>query len=276
MKFQYKALVAALALSAAAVPAQAGVQKAVLNGDSSMVLTLLDFSSNVSAMFDLGYTYSQFNQLVVDAHTNGTLNAGGLTKSLSFDLTSGDYADAWNTFSGLVNPANVKWAVYAADGQGTGVGAQGDITTYKSGANLTATTQLTTAIANFNGYVNNAGFTGNHLTVADGAGVTTSNTSLAFAGRATAYGSTGRVNAAGHVSMNTLDTSMTVVQRLTGANAGQPVSFSTLGQNNKNFLFTMSSTGTLDFVVPVPEADSYAMLLAGLGVAGLVARRRQA
>jgi hypothetical protein len=73
---------------------------------------------------------------------------------------------------------------------------------------------------------------------------------------------------------------MTVVQQLTGATAASPVAFNTLGNANGNYTFNMASTGLLTFsvpsVTPVPEADSYAMLLAGLGVIGLVARRRKA
>lgn len=275
MKFQVKALVAALALSAATVPAQAGMQMATLTGDSSMILTLLDFSSNMSATFDLGYTYSQFQDLVVDAHTSGTMSADGLSKTFTFDLAAGDYADAWSTFFSTASASSTTWAVYAADGTGSGVGSRGIISTYKSGANLTATTQLTTSIANFNSYMNNNTPLGNHLAVDDGASVVDSNLVQGYAGRAVAYGATGRINGQGHVSTNLLDTEMTVVQQLSGANAGAPVAFNTLGLNG-NYTFKMTSTGGLEFVVPVPEADSYAMLLAGLGVVGLVARRRKA
>lgn len=274
MKFQYKALVAALAMSAATVPAQAAMTFAT-SGDSSMILTLLDFGNNVSATFDLGYSYSQFQTLVVDAHTNGVLSADGLTKSFAFDLSSGDYADAWSSFW-AIGGANTKWAVYAADGTGAGVGERGIISTYKSGTKLQNSNNLQTSIANFNSYMTNNNALNNHNSVDDGASVVTSNLSQSFAGRANAYGSTGRINASGHVAMDNMDTSMTIVQQLSGANnAAAPTSFDTLGLNG-NFTFKMNSNGLLEFVVPVPEADSYAMLLAGLGVVGLVARRRKA
>jgi hypothetical protein len=73
-----------------------------------------------------------------------------------------------------------------------------------------------------------------------------------------------------------MDQSMTVVQQLTGATAASPVAFNVLSGPNGDYTFKMTSTGLLEFVIPVPEADSYAMLLAGLGVIGLVARRRKA
>ena len=276
MKFQVKALVAALALSAATVPAQAAMTMASLTGDSSMILTLLDFAGNTSATFDLGYSYSTFNTLVDNAHATGTLSADGSYKTYTFDMTTGNYADAWSSFFTTANAANTTWAIYAGDGLGNGAGARGIISTYKSGANLTNSNQLQTSVANFNSYMNANTPLGNHLAVDDGASVVTTNTSQAFAGRAVAYGATGRINAQGHVSMNSLDTTMTVVQQLTGASAASPVSFDVLNGPNGNYTFKMTSAGALEFVVPVPEADSYAMLLAGLGVIGLVARRRKA
>ncbi|WP_019883063.1 MULTISPECIES: PEP-CTERM sorting domain-containing protein [unclassified Methylophilus] len=274
MKFQVKALVAALALSAATIPAHAAMTFAT-SGSSSLILTLLDFNSNTSATFDLGYGYDSFQSLVVDAHTNGTISADGLSKTFAFDVAGGDYANAWSSFWSTASASTTKWAIYAADGTGTGAGARGIISTYKSGANLTNSNQLQTSVANFNSYMTNNNALDNHNTVDDGASVVTSNLSQAYAGRAVAYGSTGRINGQGHVSMDSLDSSMTVVQQLTGATAASPVAFNTLGLNG-NFQFKMTSGGLLEFVVPVPEADSYAMLLAGLGVVGLVARRRKA
>lgn len=270
MKFQYKTLVAALALSAATVPAQAAMTFAT-SGSSSLILTLLDFNSNMSATFDLGYSYDTFQDLV---------SAAGTTGSYSFNLAGGDYANAWSSFWGTASASTTKWAVYAADGTGSGAGARGIISTYASGANLTNSNQLQTSIGNFNTYMTQNNALDNHNSVENGASVVTTNLSNAFAGKATAYGSTGRINAQGHVSMNNMDTTMTVVQQLTGATAGSPVAFNTLGNAQGDYTFKMASNGMLSFSVPVatpvPEADSYAMLLAGLGVIGLVARRRKA
>ncbi|HAJ72016.1 MAG TPA: hypothetical protein DCO68_08035, partial [Methylophilaceae bacterium] len=61
MKFQLKALAAALVL-AAAVPAHATVATAA-SGNSSLILTVLDTVAGVSATFDLGKSYSDFNQV---------------------------------------------------------------------------------------------------------------------------------------------------------------------------------------------------------------------
>lgn len=274
MKFQVKALVAALALSAATVPAQAAMTFAT-SGSSSLILTLLDFNSNTSATFDLGYGYDSFQNLVVDTHINGTLSTDGLSKTFAFDLAGGDYANAWSSFWDTASASTTKWAIYAADGTGSGAGARGIISSYKSGNNLTNSNQLQTSIANFNGYMTNNNALDNHNSVDNGASIVTSNLSRAYAG-GQAYGSTGRINGAGHVSMDNLDSTMTVVQQLTGATAASPVAFNALSGPDGGYTFKMTSTGQLEFVIPVPEADSYAMLLAGLGVVSLVARRRKA
>lgn len=269
MKFQLKALVAALALAAAALPAQAAMTKTD-SGASSLVLTLIDNTNNISATFDLGFSYSTFSTLVSTALTNGG--------SFSWDLASlPNYSDAWTTFTttgGNVNLA--QWAVFAGDNVGSGAGTTGMITTYKTGSNLSLTTQLTASLGAFDTYIsgNNAPGVGNHASVADGASTSTSGAS--FAGAAKAYGTTGRVNNSGFDATELLGSSMTIRQVLSGATSTSAISASTLGNTQGNYTFTMSKAGVLTLAVPVPEADTYAMLLAGLGLVGFAARRRNA
>lgn len=275
MKFQYKALVAAVALSAASLSAQAAMTTAG-SGDSSLILTMLDNNANISATFDLGYSYSSFSDLV-NAASSG---------SFSWNLTTGDYGNAWSTYWATASAADTKWAIYAADGTGSGVGARGMITTVSGGSNLSLTTQLVNSISGFEPYIhanNNitalgtAGATSNHDLVANGASTATGGAAFA---ESAAYGTAGRVNGAGYVATTGLDQSMTVVQLLSGANNTARITTETLGNSEGNFSFGLTSAGVLSFNVPVvtavPEADSYAMLLAGLGVLGLVARRRKA
>lgn len=268
MKFTLKAMVAALALSAATVPAQAAMQT-VNDGDSSLVLSLLDIGNNLSATFDLGYTYSQFNTLVSAAQA-----AGG---SFSWNLTSGAFADAWNSFSASANLTNTKWAVYAGDNTGSLAGDRGIISTYSSGTKSLNSNALQNAIAGMNPYFTNNNLLGTQATAADGASFVASNTSLAFAGRAAYYGSTGKINNQGFVMMNTLNNSMNVVSEVIGSTAAAATVFTTLGNPDGNYQFAMSSNGALSFTTPVaavPEADSYAMMMIGLGLVGFVVRRR--
>lgn len=268
MKFQVKALVAAIALSAAALPAQAAVTLAS-SGSSSLVLSLLDNANNISATFDLGYSYSTFSDLVTAA------NSG----SFSWDLTSGDYADAWSAFSGVANLSTAKWAIYAADGTGSGVGARGILSTFVSGNTVVSTQQLNTTIANFDSYLNAVNALPTHSTTENGGSSVTSGN--AYAGRSIAYGTTGTINSSGHISAGKFGDTLTFIEQLGGANVGARPTTTILGNATGNYTFSLNNAGTLSFNVPsvttpVPEADSYAMLLAGLGIVGLVARRRKA
>lgn len=277
MKFQLKALAAALVMSAASLSAQAAMNTAG-SGNSSLILTMLDNNANISATFDLGYNYSSFADLVTAA------NSGSFT----WNVTTGDYANAWSTYWATASAADTKWAIYAADGTGTGTGndtgAIGMITTFKSGANLSLTTQLVSSITNFDNYIaanNNItattpGATSNHGAVANGASTATGGAAFA---ESIAYGTAGRVNGAGYVATSGLDQSMTVVKLLSGATNTARITTSTLGNAEGNYTFALSRAGVLTFNVPVavvPEADSYAMLLAGLGVVAAVVRRRKA
>lgn len=266
MKFQYKALVAAIALSAITLPAHAAVSLAS-SGSSSLVLSVLDNANNISATFDLGYSYSNFSDLVTAA------NSGSFT----WNLTTGDYASAWSAFSSVANLSTAKWAVYAADGTGSGVGARGLLSTFVSGTTVVSTQQLNTTIANFDTYLNAVNALPSHSTTENGGSSVTSGN--AYAGASIAYGTAGNINSSGHISAGKFGDSLTFIQQLSGANVGARPSSTTLGNADGSYTFNLSNTGTLSFNVPtsaVPEADSYAMLLAGLGVLGLVTRRRKA
>lgn len=266
MKFQLKVLAVALALSATVLPAQAAITNATTSGDSSMVLTLVDFADGISSVYNLGYTYSQFDAMVSNAAANG----GALTWDIS-----ALYGSTWNTFWATAQAGTTSWAVYAADNTGNGVGSRGMIMTKgdvmpTSITNLQLTTQLTNGIAGMETYLTPNG-------TADSAFATSG---AAYAGSANAYGSTGKIKGQGYDSSNPLDTSMQILQLLSGATATAPITTTVLGSTEGTYSFSMSSAGVLSFNVPVtsavPEADNYAMLLAGLGVVAALARRRKA
>jgi len=259
MKLKLKVAVAAIAL-ATSVSANAAMTNAA-SGDSSLILTLLDNTNNISATFDLGQSYSTFP-------------AAG---SQSWDLTSGDYAAAWNSFLGTADPSIVKWAVYSGDNVGSGAGSRGMITSYAYGTTTTLSqSSLSQAMAGMDTYINANNPLGTHPTALNGASSAISGN--AFAESGTAYGTTGRV---GNVTtapnaMKGLDQSMDVVQlQFVGTNNLAYASFTTLGNQYGNSTFNMSSNGVLSYnVAVVPEADISGMLLAGLGLMGFIARRR--
>jgi len=266
MKFQLKVLAAAMMFSAATVPAQAAISTAS-TGDSSMVLTLVDSKDAISAVFNLGYTYSQFDTMVSTA----ALNGGALT----WDVAS-QFGSTWNTFWATAQSANTSWGVYAGDLTGNGVGAKGLLMTKASigstsNNNMKLTTELNATITYMDKYLSaNSATDSSTATVTAGSG---------FGGSADAYGSTGRITNRGYDSTNPLDSSMAVLKLLSGATNTASITTTTQGNALGDYSFSLSSAGVLSFNVPVaavPEADSYAMLLAGLGVVAAVTRRRKA
>lgn len=261
MKFQLKALAAALVLSASSLSAQAAMDLSS-TGNGSFVLSVWNADLG-SATFDLGYNYNSFADLV----SQGT-----------FDLTAGNYASAWS-FISAASSAPTYWAVFAGDNAGSARtrGSFGFFTTANSKdgmSQLQSTASVNTGVlANMDTYIgaaNNA--PGNHSTVANGANISTL-TANSGAGSAGAYG-TGKAGAAGPFARAELNQSQQMLQILSQGTAAPTANFMANATGN-NYTFKLSSAGLLS-VTAVPEADSYAMLLAGLGVLGLVARRRKA
>lgn len=266
MNFKLKTLLAALALTAATVPAQAAFNNN-FTGNGSLFLTVVDNTNNISALFDLGFENQTFNSgLVAGALTNGG--------SYTWSLTTGDYANAWNTFwATAANSSSLQWGVMSADNTGGSAGSRNVITTYSSGVKFVSTTQMQSSLTNFDEYLNANATLGNHATVANGA--STAISGAAFAENAKAYGTTGRINATGYDTTAILGATMTMRQVFTGATAAAAVTESTLSNANGNYGMKLTQAGLLTFTAPVPEADTNAMLMVGLGMIGFMARRRK-
>ena len=275
MKFQVKALVAALAVIAS-VPAQAAIDIPV-TGSSSMVLAVFDSTAKVAAAFDLGMNYADFS-VIGSSFADSNVDAMGT--SFSWNLAAGDYAAAWSTFLPLVNPANLQWAVLGGDNVGNGAGSRGVIGTLnQASVSPLATVTLIGQVGAINTYMNNASVVStqivtNHNDVANGANVSNATLTNNF----TTLLSSGKPNAAGSVAVGNINDSMAVYQQVVGATSGA-ASTSTIFGNNAAFRLT--SNGALTYstdplVTPVPEADSWAMMLLGLGFMGFAARRKQA
>ena len=253
------AAIAAMTMSAGA--ANAGMTNAA-SGDSSLILTLLDNTNNISATFDLGLNYST---LPTAASQVWNLAA------------SADYSTAWTSFLSVANLTGSKWAVYAGDNVGSGAGSRGLVTTYASGTGMTQS-QLSTAMgtAAMDGYINANNPLGTHPAALNGASPAISGAAFA---ESAAYGTGSKINnQGGIIVMKGLDQSMDVVKlAFVGTNNLAQVSFTTLGNAYGNSTFNMSSNGVLSYNVaaaPVPEADTWALLLAGIGMMGFMVRRR--
>jgi len=77
----------------------------------------------------------------------------------------------------------------------------------------------------------------------------------------------------GSVTVGNAGQSLAVYQNLYGSGPFTATS-SAIFANNASFTFT--ADGALTYVTAVPEADSWAMMLLGLGFMGFAARRKQA
>jgi hypothetical protein len=273
MKFQFKVLVATLAL-AVTLPASAAMTD-TQSGNSSLMLTLLDNTAGISATFDLGYSKGTFNQI---ANNSWTMN-------------SGDYASAWTSFWNVATAGNTSYAVFAGDALGVGNAEQSIFTTVASTWTGISNTVLGTSQANFDGYMranSNSLTLGNMTSVVNGASVATSLDGAAYAGKSLAYGgsatsSVHKIASVGGDTSGLIGTNLSVFNIVRNGTSGLTTSTATklsvagplLANGTNNPYFNMSSTGALTYVAAVPEADTSAMMLAGLGLMGFIARRRR-
>lgn len=252
------AAIAAMAVSGAANAAMTTAQ----SGDSSLILTLLDNSNGVSATFDLGYSKSTFSQ-----STNN-----------SWSLIGGDYAAAWTSFWSLASAATTQYSVFAGDALGSASGSQSMFTTVATTWANVSNTQLGTQQGLFDTYITANNALSSHNTVADGASVATQATGgAAYAGVSNAMGTAGKVGNAGGDTNVLIGNNVNVWNIVRNGTSGLTAATATkLSVASFNPYFNLSETGALTYtaVAAVPEADTYAMLLAGLGLMGFMARRR--
>ena len=270
MKFQLKALAAA-AILAAALPAQAATTSAV-SGNSSLILAVYDTTANISALFDLGQSYSDFNVAGTSFANSGVTNPG---TSFSWNLAAGDYSTAWSLFNATATLPNIKYAVVAQDNTGSGAGGRGLISTYSSFATNPTTGQLGTIATNFDSYQLGNGLGSNvtyenHSVVANGGSVSSTGSSYA-----PNYFGSGKNFNLGPIAVGAIGGDLGVFQYTSAATTFVTPTLTVFGNGAK---FNLASNGSLVYstVAAVPEADTWAMMLLGLGFMGFVARRKQA
>lgn len=279
MKVQFKALTAAVIL-AAALPAHAVVDTNA-SGNGSLILTAFDRVANISAAFDLGKNYSDFSVAGV-SFADSNVDATGT--NFSWDLNAGDYAPAWNQFLAAATLSNIQWAVTTADNTGNGAGNRGFITTYSAVGNSIVTQQVSTMSASFDVYVSenssSAALFQNHVTHPLGItptqpGGVENGGSVANSGLANGatYFFAGKSFGVGATAVGVLGADLGVLQYITGASSFATAPVTILGNGAK---FNLGTNGSLVYstIAAVPEADTWAMMLLGLGFMGFIARRK--
>jgi hypothetical protein len=305
MTFKFNALTAAAVALLGANSAHANFLfgDQTTNGNSSVAFVAMDSQQNISLAVDLGATLTSF--LAASSLTSGTgaLSAPGTVATWNFAsnaytlngvAVSGNYSWSAQVASFLGN-SNVtgngyQWGVIAADGLNGTVSATnlvrgqnllftGATPDFDNTFNGTTSGQVSNAAGNITNFLANNNGTGTHTTTVKGASTSTGGAS--FLGTTLANQGLGDFNG-GSFGTNNFLVDPTTVSYFTWASSIPAVTIYSLGGTvQAGGLSATASTftwdganSTLTYTVPVPEPETYALMLAGLGVVGAVVRRR--
>lgn len=282
MSFKFNALIAA-GLMAASAPALAVMADAT-SGNGELLVNLRFYTGDnnsggddISAVFDLGV---DMNTFIANRNTAGF--------TMSWDLSAANYGTAWAdvmTFAGA-NTAAIEYNVIALDNTNANTAGGSRYLTTGPTSFPTLTNQNLNAFQNMNSYVTINNGRGNHGSVANGASTATSNDP-----QNTYFGKVNNalVDGDNWANQTTADTTKTLATAqnfwfLTTSSTTTTAQATKLAfgvdLNNNGSIGTgeyglWSFDGSvLTYANPVPEAETYAMMLAGLGLVGFMARRR--
>jgi hypothetical protein len=233
---------------------------------------------DMSALFDLGMT---LNDMVAK---NGQ---AGYSKT--WNMSTGDYAAAWNQIKSFAGPnANqLQFNVIALDNKGFRYLTTGNVDTWPSQGNTNVK-----GFQNMELYIDANKDRGNHLTVANGASTATpTDVPNSFFGAINGFGqgdtwlqkttvnTTQAVDTPQHFWFLTPSSSSSLAQATKTPFGVDLNSDGKINGSNEFSTFNLTNTGALTFanpssVSPIPEADTWAMLLAGLSLLGVMVRRR--
>ena len=257
MKFKLIALAAMLA---------AGSAQAVIvdgsTGNGELFMTVLDSVGQQSYTLDLNVTLNDF--------------LAGVAANASYNYA----ADAnMSSFLSMVAPANqsgLMFAIGAMDASGT------TTTDYHRYITTASTIDLGVTVTNTN--LKSLGGQGsfflgntNGLIGAGDSLVVTDSSILAYAGSGvwgSNWGTSANFNSTGLIGD---DLGMYFLRQAPGgafADRNKPSTYEALAFNGNQYMANLDMNGNL-MIAAVPEAETYAMMLAGLGLVGFLARRRK-
>lgn len=269
MKFNLKLIAAAVALAAATAPASAKIQNMEGAGGSELVFYVFDATAGTSFYKDLGVIYDAFRA----APTFGSLGSNNIASDANWSLyTASVGGDLGNSVWGVIGGKKVAGSNAANSMQ--------LLTT----ATLDAVSNSTATSTNANLSAVNVSFNTNFLSlVTDGSSIATNNSYFTSAavtdfsnwsvgGKDTAFG-----KLSAFTTGNTIGTDASFFNLVRSSSTnGQKYTISTVlpGEAPNDFKWSFDGS-TLAAVAPVPEPETYGMLLAGLAVIGTIARRRR-
>jgi hypothetical protein len=298
MQLKFNTIAVAVAIALAGGAAQAAITNAAAApGNSSALFVAWDNAKTTSLTIDLGVNLTDF--LGASSFTSGAGALSGSVSTWSFGSDSrkvngtavaGDYAwsGEFSNFLSAIGGGAYQWGVVAGDNVTGAISANNVVqnrtvlsTGTPSQANITSVTSsnsLSTAPANFNYFSIESNALGTHATNAEGANTATSGQAY--------LGTVMKGNFASlpwsYLSDVGATTNLFLTQQFGNPvvyQIGQGGTFSTvdtlLAQGATTVAFN-GSTLTINAVTPVPEPSTIAMMLAGLGLVGSIARRRRA
>jgi len=256
MKFSLKTIAAAVVLAAASAGASAAIDNGALDGKGELFFSAWDGATSYN--YDLNISIIGFEASFAAL---GNLN-----------FTAGsDFNSSFDAWKSTANTSKLKWNILATDN----AGARRIISTVGTGVVLeqfnktndvirTAALNITTTINAIND------------TLVGNSGVTTSPFAASYAGTMGSFYPKFGFNPSGNLAANSYANGL-VVQRTNGLATGILKSTNTAYVDNGSAVRSwIASDNTLHIaaVTAVPEPESYAMFLAGLGMLGFMARRR--